>query len=118
MKNTRLLHFCIGLLFFSVCFQVSAQQNFTFNYDGLIRDYTLYTPDNLPDNPPLVFVLHGYWGNAGGVMNYSGMNEVADQNKFDLDSLRTYSCGHSNGTNENEVWYYKIDNWGAWLAGY
>jgi polyhydroxybutyrate depolymerase len=109
-------------------------------HDGINRDYTLYVPEDLVDNAPLVFGLHGYSGNASGFMNYCGLNELADDNKFvvcypqgtkdrnninhwnarlgisdtddigflselagylqneyNLDSMRTYSCGHSNG---------------------
>ena len=54
----------------------------TFNFDGIERQYLLYLPENLPNNAPLVFVLHGYTGNAQGIMEYSGMNEVAELNGF------------------------------------
>ena len=54
----------------------------TFDFDGLEREYLLYTPENLPNNAPLVFVLHGYTGSAQGIMDYSGMNEVAEENGF------------------------------------
>ena len=53
-----------------------------FNFDGIERQYLLYLPENLPNNAPLVFVLHGYTGNAQGIMEYSGMNEVAELNGF------------------------------------
>ena len=48
------------------------------NFDGIERQYLLYLPENLPNNAPLVFVLHGYTENAQGIMEYSGMNEVAE----------------------------------------
>ena len=54
----------------------------TFEFDGLQREYLLYTPENLPNNAPLVFVLHGYTGSAQDIMAYSGMNEVAEENGF------------------------------------
>ena len=54
----------------------------TFNWDKIDREYLLYTPPNLPENAPLVFVFHGYTGSAAGIMNYCGMNQVADANGF------------------------------------
>jgi len=54
----------------------------TFNHDGEIRQYILYMPDNLQENAPLVFVLHGYGGNAQSMMLYSDMNRIADENGF------------------------------------
>ena len=60
----------------------SCVETFIFNYDGLEREYLLHTPNNIANNAPLVFVLHGYTGSAQGIMDYSGMNEVADENGF------------------------------------
>ena len=59
-----------------------AQQSFTFEHDGLTRDYILYTPPGLEENAPLVFVLHGYTSASNIIMAYSGMNAVANQNGF------------------------------------
>ena len=33
---------------------------------GITRTFYLYLPDDLPDDAPLVFVLHGYGGSADG----------------------------------------------------
>ncbi len=55
---------------------------FEFNNGGELREYYLYIPSSIQDNAPLVFVLHGYSGSAGGIMGYSGMNAVAEQNGF------------------------------------
>jgi len=55
---------------------------FEFDDNGQIRGYYLYRPNSIEDNAPLVFVLHGYSGSAGGIMGYSGMNEVAERNGF------------------------------------
>ncbi len=55
---------------------------FEFNDNGQIREYYLYIPNSIQDNAPLVFVLHGYTGSAGGIMGYSGMNEIAQENGF------------------------------------
>ena len=48
----------------------------------LERNYWLYTPQDLPENPALVVVMHGYSGDARAIMNYSGMNDVADNHGF------------------------------------
>ena len=53
-----------------------------FDWDNIQREYLLYLPNGLPENAPLVFVFHGYSGNAEGIMNYSEMNAIADLNKF------------------------------------
>ena len=57
-------------------------ESFQFNDNGELRDYYLYIPNSAEENAPLVFVLHGYSGSAGGIMGYSGMNEAAAENGF------------------------------------
>ena len=57
-------------------------ESFEFNDNGQIRDYYLYRPNSIQDNAPLVFVLHGYSGSAGGIMGYSGMNQIASEHGF------------------------------------
>ena len=57
-------------------------ESFEFNDNGQIREYYLYRPNSIQDNAPLVFVLHGYSGSAGGIMGYSGMNELAAEHGF------------------------------------
>ena len=57
-------------------------ESFEFNHNGILREYYLYIPSSIQDNSSLVFVLHGYSGSAGGIMGYSGMNEIALQNGF------------------------------------
>lgn len=59
-----------------------AQQSFEVEYDGVIRSYIVYLPSQLPEDAPLVFVLHGYTSQASTIMNYSGMNAVAEANGF------------------------------------
>jgi len=49
---------------------------------GKQREYILYLPANLPKNSPLVFVIHGYTDNAENMMNTTGFNAIADENKF------------------------------------
>ena len=65
-----------------ICYNITYSQVQTFNYDGIDRQYTLHIPSNLPNDAPLVFVLHGYSGSANNIKNYSGMDQVADNNNF------------------------------------
>ena len=51
-------------------------------HNGISRDYILYIPENLPTNAPLVVVSHGYTSSAKTMMAYSGMNKIADEEKF------------------------------------
>ena len=61
----------------------NAQTTFhTFELNGEIREYYLHLPSNIVDDAPLVFVFHGYSGSASGIMNYSGLNQIADENGF------------------------------------
>ena len=58
------------------------QQTLNFSHNGLNREYIYYSPSNIQPDAPLVFVAHGFTGSAQGIMNYCGMNSVADQNGF------------------------------------
>ena len=49
---------------------------------GKQREYILHIPSNLPENSPLIFVIHGYTDNAENMMNTTGFNTIADENKF------------------------------------
>jgi polyhydroxybutyrate depolymerase len=53
-----------------------------FMHKAVERNYLLYLPKDLPDNAPLVFVLHGYRADARDYMAELGMNRVADANGF------------------------------------
>lgn len=52
----------------------------TCTIDGLKRTYRLYLPEGLPDDAPLVFVLHGYGGSFN--LDSHGFNETADRHGF------------------------------------
>ena len=52
----------------------------TCTVDGLKRTYRLYLPEQLPNDAPLVFVLHGYGGNFN--LDQHGLNEAADRHGF------------------------------------
>lgn len=54
----------------------------TFKHYGTERQYIYYAPANLQENAPLVFVIHGYTGDASAIRNYSEMNDIADANGF------------------------------------
>ena len=62
--------------------EITYPYDFFMNHNGLNRLYTLYKPDNLKEKAPLVFVLHGYTSNNNNIMNYSKMNEIADEYGF------------------------------------
>ena len=62
--------------------EITYPYDFFFDHNGVNRIYTLYKPDNLKEKAPLVFVLHGYTSNSTNIMNYSKMNDIADQNGF------------------------------------
>ena len=44
------------------------------------REYYLYVPENLQPNAPLVFALHGYWGDASDMLGL--FEEQADEHGF------------------------------------
>ena len=51
-----------------------------FDWDKQQREYFLYVPENLPEDAPLVFVLHGYWGSGSDMIGL--FQEQADQHGF------------------------------------
>ena len=62
--------------------EISYPLDYLFNHDGINRTYTLYKPNNLQDDAPLIFVLHGYGSNSKNIMGYSQMNDIANRNGF------------------------------------
>lgn len=84
-------------------FAQKIENTLTFDVDGRQRVYYLHFPENLSENAPLVFVLHGYGGSAKGMIEFSGMNKVADKNGFAI----CYPQGN-----------YGIDKKNSWNAGY
>ena len=57
-------------------------ERLNFSHDGTERKYFLHVPVSLPQHAPLLIVMHGYTGSAGNIMEYSGLNQVADENGF------------------------------------
>ena len=76
------MRFLIGLILLPLLLVRAQPEPQTFFIGGQERQYYLYLPDGISDDAPLVFVLHGYSGDALGIMNYSGMNQGADDNGF------------------------------------
>ena len=71
------------LIIFSVLFALEINAQYTdFEHDGGTRQYIYYEPENLNQQMPLVFVMHGYTGDANSIRNYSDMNDFADQYGF------------------------------------
>lgn len=90
MKKILIIFFVFPVIGF-------AQQTFNFSHDGLNREYIYYSPVNIQPGAPLVFVAHGFTGSAQGIMNYCGMNSVADQNGFAI----CYPQGTSDAYGDN-----------------
>ena len=85
------------------------------------RSYFLYTPDGLEADAPLIFVLHGYYGDNMGMMTVSGMNEIADSEGFavcypqglpDFDGINHWNANLTGISNVNDVLFLTE------LAGY
>ena len=53
-----------------------------YTYEDTPRRYLLYIPEGLAEGAPMVFVLHGYYGQAYSFIEKTGMNEVADAHGF------------------------------------
>jgi len=80
MKGT----YTILIMFFVfICSYFTANaQYLEFEHEGINRQYIYYEPLGLNEQKPLVFVMHGFTGDASGIRNYSGMNQIADQYGF------------------------------------
>ena len=75
-----------------------------FEFQDIDRGYILYKPDGLPANSPLVFVMHGYGGNAEWIQEYSQMNALADQHQFAV----CYPQGRRVGGNGDTHWNARL----------
>ena len=58
----------------------SGQERYSFKHQGIDRTYWMFIPENLSEQAPLVFVLHGYGGNAEGCC--TPMMETAEKHGF------------------------------------
>ncbi len=80
MKNKCTILFLVAVVF---CSHFTAKAQFTeFEHDGITRQYIYYEPEDLNEQMPLVFVMHGFTGDANSIRNYSEMNQFADQYGF------------------------------------
>ena len=86
MKRTFIIAFVVTVLIVAWFTNSNSDDDVGLNqsilHNGISRDYILYIPENLPTNAPLVVVSHGYTSSAKTMMSYSGMNKVADEEKF------------------------------------
>ena len=88
-------------------------QQKTLMVDEIPRQYLVYRPQTLSAKAPLIMVFHGYTGSASLIMNYSNMNDHADDNGFivaypqgtrDLDGNRFFNVEYSlPGHQQSEV---------------
>ncbi len=70
------------LLLHVFCFTWGQPELKQYNYDGIDRQYYFYIPDSIQPEAPLLFVFHGYTSSALTIMNYSGFNDIAEENGF------------------------------------
>ena len=69
----------IAILLFLITITITgiSQVSYTFEHNGVTRNYLLNIPDDMQPNSPLVFVLHGYGGNANSMTNL-GWEQISD----------------------------------------
>ena len=72
MSRIPILLFLITITVNGIC-----QVSYTFEHNGVTRNYLLTIPDDIQPNAPLVFVLHGYGGNANSMINL-GWEQISD----------------------------------------
>lgn len=54
----------------------------TLEHDGLVREFRLHLPPELPPGAPLVVAMHGYTSSAATLQRYSGLDDLADEHGF------------------------------------
>lgn len=75
--------FIVSVSIILVCVgEVVSQKNYSIQHENKNREYIFYQPKDLPEDAPLVFVFHGYSGNAKGTMKSFGLNKLADKHGF------------------------------------
>jgi polyhydroxybutyrate depolymerase len=75
-----LIRLIILLSLFHSSLLVSDQR--TVIHEGVEREYIIHVPENLTEDFPIVFVIHGYTGSAEGIAAYTGMNSIAEREGF------------------------------------
>ena len=71
----------MALAIFMIAYMAHGQ-NIMFPHDGLDRQYLIHIPEELPESPPLVLVLHGYGMDNSQMMSSFGWTELADERGF------------------------------------
>ena len=59
--------------------------SFATSYGSFMRNFIVHTPPNFDyqtESLPLLFVLHGYTGRAPSIREYSGFDQIADEERF------------------------------------
>jgi polyhydroxybutyrate depolymerase len=113
-KNSNYLITVFLLVFFLSSINSFAQvQTGSFVFEGRLRDYIVFLPQNYNDTAklPVVFNLHGITLSAQQQMDYSRMNEVADTAGFIVVYPNAFNaswnCGISYVThNTNDVGFF------------
>jgi len=63
-------------------FKRNEEKPFEIIVDSKKREYYLHFPKNYPNTAPLLFVFHGYSGNALNAIQTTNFNKLADKNGF------------------------------------
>ncbi|SFR51676.1 alpha/beta hydrolase family esterase [Maribacter stanieri] len=86
----------------------------TFHHNKIDREYFLYIPEKLPENAPLVFVLHSYGRYAKDHMQSLQLDSLAEVHKFavcypqgtlDVNTGQPYWSGGLGSTSIDDVGY-------------
>lgn len=84
LKGQLTSKFIYGIAFVMIFFYSCNKRMYhaIYNHDDLDRTYVLYKPVNLPENAPLVFVLHSYGRYAKDHVQSLQLDSIAEANKF------------------------------------
>ncbi len=105
ISSRRMIFVFVILLFVSQSILHAQIQTGSIDFDGRLRNYMVYLPNNYTGSTtfPLVIYLHSYGWNAQQGMNYTQLNQVAD----DSDFIVVYPSGVPNwnsGIGDNPGW--------------
>ena len=105
IPSRRMIFVFVILLFVSQSILHAQIQTGSISFDGRLRNYMVYLPNNYTSstNFPMVIYLHSYGWTAQQGMNYTQLNQVAD----DSDFIVVYPSGVPNwnsGIGDNPGW--------------